>query len=47
MLVILGDVYVDAIDQADNIYAKHPISGTDIMGFKVPMFTEAVELVKE
>ena len=42
-----GDVYVDAIDQADNIYDKHPISGQRIMGFKVPMFKEAVELVLE
>ena len=42
-----GDVYVDAIDQADNIYAKHPISQVDIVGFRVPMFQEAVNMVKE
>jgi hypothetical protein len=42
-----GDVYVDAIDREDNIYTKHPISGEKIVGFKVPMFKEAVELVKE
>ena len=42
-----GNVYVDAIDQADNVYTKHPISGKQIYGFKVPMFKEAVELVKE
>ena len=47
MLIVIGNVYVDAIDQADNIYSKHPISGTEIMGFKVPMFQDAVNLVKE
>lgn len=43
----LGDVYVEAIDKNDNIYPIHPISNHKIVGFKVPMFKEAVELVKE
>ncbi|MBQ2917403.1 MAG: hexapeptide transferase [Clostridia bacterium] len=43
----LGDVYVEAIDKDDNIYPTHPISNHKIVGFKVPMFKEAVELVKE
>ena len=42
-----GDVYVEAIDRNDNIYTKHPISNHKIVGFKVPMFNEAIELVKE
>lgn len=42
-----GDVYVEAIDKNDNIYSTHPISNNKIVGFKVPMFKEAVELVKE
>ena len=42
-----GVVFVKAIDQADNIFDVHPISKTPIVGFKVPMFDEAVELVKE
>ena len=42
-----GDVYVEAIDRNDNIYTEHPISKQKIVGFKVPMFNEAVELVKE
>jgi len=42
-----GDVYVEAIDKNDNIYHTHPISNHKIVGFKVPMFKEAVELVKE
>ena len=42
-----GIVFVKAIDQADNIFDVHPISKTPIVGFKVPMFDEAVELVKE
>lgn len=43
----VGDVYVEAIDKDDNIYHTHPISNHKIIGFKVPMFREAVELVKE
>lgn len=42
-----GNVYVEAIDREDNIYASHPITKKEIVGFKVPMFKEAVELVKE
>lgn len=42
-----GDVYVDAIDRNDNVFSFHPISKQKIVGFKVPMFKEAVELVKE
>ena len=42
-----GTAFVEAIDQADNIFYTHPISNTQIVGFKVPMFKEAVELVKE
>ncbi len=42
-----GYVYVEAIDRNDNIYTSHPISNQKIVGFNVPMFKEAVELVKE
>ena len=42
-----GDVYVEAIDKNDNIYHAHPISNHKIVGFKVPLFNEAVELVKK
>ena len=42
-----GVVYVEAIDRLENIYNEHPISKCPIVGFKVPMFKEAVELVKE
>ena len=42
-----GYVYVEAIDREDNIFHEHPISKSKIVGFKVPMFNEAVELVKE
>lgn len=42
-----GVVYVEAIDRMDNIYSKHPVTNHEIVGFKVPMFKEAVELVKE
>lgn len=42
-----GYVYIDAIDRNDNIYSVHPISNQKFVGFKVPMFKEAVDLVKE
>ncbi len=41
-----GTVEVPAIDKADKIYEKHPATGTSIIGFKVPMFKQAVELVE-
>lgn len=42
-----GYVFVEAIDRNDNIYETHPTSKQKIVGFKVPMFKEAVEMVKE
>lgn len=42
-----GTVYAEVIDQMDNKYYKHPISNETIVGFKVPMFKEAVGMVKE
>lgn len=42
-----GVAFVEAIDQADNIFYNHPISSTQIVGFQVPMFQEAIELVKK
>ena len=42
-----GVVFVEAIDQADNVFYTHPVSNTQIVGFKVPMFKEAVDMVKE
>lgn len=41
-----GTVIVPAIDQADNIYEKHPITKENIIGFQVPMYKEALNLVK-
>lgn len=42
-----GIVLAPAIDQADNYFENHPITKEKIVGFKVPLFHEAVELVKE
>lgn len=41
-----GKVITPAIDQSDNIYSKHPLTNQDILGFEVPYFKEAIELVK-
>ena len=42
-----GVVFAEAIDQRDNLFYEHPISKVKIVGFKVPKFKEAVEMVKE
>lgn len=42
-----GKVIAPAIDKDDNVYEKHPKTKTDIVGFQVPMFKEAIKLVKE
>ena len=40
-----GEVIVPAIDQADNIYEKHPITKENILGYKVPEYKKACNLV--
>lgn len=42
-----GIVMTEAIDKNDDIHKIHPISKCEIVGFKVPFFNEAVELVKK
>ncbi|MDD2409144.1 MAG: sugar-transfer associated ATP-grasp domain-containing protein [Bacilli bacterium] len=42
-----GKIIVPAIDQNDNIYYIHPITKKDILGFVIPMYQEACNLVKE
>lgn len=42
-----GVVDTPAIDKNDKEYVVHPISHEEIMGFKVPLFKEAVEMVCE
>lgn len=42
-----GIVITKAIDKNDDIHKIHPISKCEIVGFKVPFFEEAVELVKK
>ena len=42
-----GTVITPAIDKNDNIYGIHPISKKQILGFKVPEFEEAINLVLE
>ena len=40
-----GVVITPAIDKNDNIYGIHPISKKQILGFKIPLFDEAINLV--
>lgn len=42
-----GIVTVPAIDKADILHKTHPLTGTEITGFSVPMFEEAVKMVEK
>ncbi len=42
-----GIILTPAIDQKDNYFTEHPISKIKITGFKVPMYKEACQMVKE
>lgn len=42
-----GVCFAPAIDQADNLFYEHPITKTKIVGFKIPMYNDAIELVKQ
>ncbi len=42
-----GVVIIPAIDRDDNIIDTHPVSLEKIVGFKVPMYKEAIALVKK
>lgn len=39
-----GTVITPAIDKNDNIYGIHPISKKQLLGFKVPLFEDAINL---
>ena len=39
-----GTLLTVGADKAGNRYAKHPITGTDIVGFKIPYWEEAKEM---
>lgn len=42
-----GVVLAPAIDQDDNYFKMHPISNEKIVGFKVPLYKEACQMVKK
>ena len=42
-----GIITKPAIDKEGNIYEKHPVTNTDIVGFKIPYFKEAIKMVEE
>ena len=42
-----GEIIVPAIDQADNIFEVHPKSHIKLVGYKIPNYKQAIELVKE
>lgn len=42
-----GAIEYNALDKQHNLYKEHPATGTKFIGFKIPMWDEALELVKE
>lgn len=42
-----GIIKTPGADKLGNIFSKHPDTGTEILGFKIPSFNEAVRMVKE
>lgn len=42
-----GKIIVPAIDNKDNIFEIHPISKTNIVGYEIPNYDKAIELVKD
>ena len=42
-----GVIKKPALDKEGNIYYKHPYTGTDIVGFRIPMFNEIIEECKK
>jgi len=42
-----GKLVTDAADMKGNVFAKHPDTGTQIKGFEIPYFNEAIDMVKE
>lgn len=41
-----GIIRKPAVDKKGNIYTNHPFTNTDIVGFEVPLFSQAIEYVK-
>lgn len=42
-----GKIIVPAIDRDDNIFYEHPISKINIVGYEIPNYDKAIDLVKE
>ncbi len=42
-----GKVIIPAIDQNDNVYSVHPITKINIIGFQVPLYDLACQLVRD
>lgn len=40
-------IIVPAIDRADHVFYKHPISGIDLVGYNIPNMDKAINIVKE
>lgn len=45
--VATGIINTHGFDYKDNIYVKHPVSGVQFLGFNIPNWEQAVELVKK
>lgn len=45
--VLTGKVQFKAIDKTGNLYEKHPLSNVNIVGFEIPFWNEAKEMIKK
>ncbi|MDR0435884.1 MAG: hypothetical protein LBH11_03860 [Propionibacteriaceae bacterium] len=43
----IGTVFLPAIDREGDIHERHPLTGTAFRGFQVPLFSEALALVRQ
>ena len=42
-----GEIEYSALDKKHNLYKEHPVTGTQFIGFKIPMWKESLDLVKQ
>lgn len=45
--LITGKIMYEAVDQNNTVFHKHPITGTEIVDFQIPMWNECLELTKQ
>jgi glutathione synthase/RimK-type ligase-like ATP-grasp enzyme len=44
---VTGEIITEAIDKDSNTFGTHPITGVNILGYTIPLWDEAIDLVKK